>query len=58
MVELVCGLLESGAGVKPEDVGVIATYRRQVITIRLLLRQRGYGSVRTGTVDDLQGQEQ
>jgi AAA domain len=35
-----------------------ATYRRQVQSIRLLLRQRGLGQVRVGTVDDYQGQEE
>lgn len=32
------------------DVGVIATYRRQAIKIRSLLRERGLGAVRVGTV--------
>ena len=30
IVELVSGLLGSGAGVRPDDIGVMATYRKQV----------------------------
>ena len=30
VVELVSGLLGSGAGVRPDDIGVMATYRKQV----------------------------
>jgi hypothetical protein len=29
VVELISGLLKSGAGVKPDDIGVMATYRKQ-----------------------------
>jgi putative helicase MOV10L1 len=59
VADLVAGLLESkNAGVSLSDVGVMATYRRQVTTLRLLLRQRGLGQVRVGTVDDYQGQEE
>ena len=43
---------------RPEDVGVIAPYRAQVLRLRLLLRGRGLGAVRVGTVDDYQGQEE
>ena len=41
-----------------ESAGVVATYRKQVQVIRLLLRARGLGAVRVGTVDDYQGQEE
>ena len=59
LVELLSGLLRSvRAGVKPEDVGVMATFRSQVIHIRKLLRLKGLGQVRVGTVDDYQGQEE
>ncbi|KAK9825126.1 hypothetical protein WJX81_000626 [Elliptochloris bilobata] len=59
LVELVAGLLQqAGSRVKANDLGVIATYRKQVQKIRLLLRERGLGAVRVGTVDDYQGQEE
>ncbi|KAG1666994.1 hypothetical protein FOA52_014306 [Chlamydomonas sp. UWO 241] len=43
--------------VNPSDVGVICTYRKQVAALRLMLREKGLGVVRVGTVDDFQGQE-
>ena len=53
VAELVSGLLGArGSGVREGDVGVMATYRTQVAKIRLLLRQRGLGSIRVGTVDE------
>ena len=59
LVELLSGLLRSArAGVKARDVGVMATFRSQVIHIRKLLRLKGLGQVRVGTVDDYQGQEE
>jgi putative helicase MOV10L1 len=59
IADLVQGLLNSKhAGVKLTDIGIMATYRRQVQSIRFLLRQRGLGQVRVGTVDDYQGQEE
>ena len=30
VVELIVGLLGAGAGVQPDDIGVMATYRKQV----------------------------
>ena len=58
VADLVQGILTSPtARVQAREIGVLATYRRQVQSIRLLLRQRGLGSVRVGTVDDYQGQE-
>ena len=36
------------------DIGVMAPYRSQVQKLRLLLRERGLGEVRVGTVDDYQ----
>jgi hypothetical protein len=49
-------LLHAGtpAEVLPGHIGVMATYRKQVRKVRLLLRQRGLGEVRVGTVDDYQ----
>ncbi len=44
----------SAAPVVPGDIGVMATYRKQVQKVRLLLRERGLGAVRVGTVDDYQ----
>jgi hypothetical protein len=40
--------------VVPGDIGVMATYRKQVQKVRLLLRERGLGALRVGTVDDYQ----
>lgn len=39
MVELVVGLLNAGAGVQADDIGVMATYRKQVRRGRSTLRQ-------------------
>lgn len=36
----------------------VAPYRKQVIILRQLLRSRGLGSVRVGSVDDYQGSEE
>lgn len=57
--QLVEGLISSKtAAVQAGDVGIMATYRNQVRVIRTLLRKRGLGGVRVGTVDDYQGQEE
>ena len=40
------------------DIGVVTPFRAQVLHVRNLLRRRGYGAVRVGTVDDYQGQEE
>ena len=40
--------------VSATDIGVMAPYRSQVQKLRLLLRERGLGAVRVGTVDDYQ----
>lgn len=60
VVDLVAGLLSQKrvAGIGLEDIGIMSTYRRQVQTIRVLLRQKGLGAIRVGTVDDYQGQEE
>ena len=57
LVELLADLLAT-TSVRPTDVAVMATYRRQVTLIRLALRQRDLGAIRVGTVDDFQGQEE
>jgi len=56
VVELVLDFLRRGAAV--EHFGLIATFRLQVSLLRDLLRARGLGAVRVGTVDDYQGQEE
>ncbi|KAK9829778.1 hypothetical protein WJX72_007868 [[Myrmecia] bisecta] len=61
LVDLLAGLLAPRpgvGGVSEDDIGVIATYRKQAQKIRALLRERGHGKVRVGTVDDYQGQEE
>jgi putative helicase MOV10L1 len=65
LVELLASWLARGGGaggeddvLRASDVGVIAPYRAQVIRLRRLLRARGLGAVRVGTVDDYQGQEE
>ncbi|GLI68259.1 hypothetical protein VaNZ11_012614 [Volvox africanus] len=51
------GQLLSGV-VSQNHIGIICTYRKQVFKMRQLLRERGLGGVRVGTVDDYQGQEE
>ena len=47
----------SPPAVKPAAVGVVCLYRLQARAVRSMLRARGLGGVRVGTVDDFQGQE-
>ena len=49
---------EAKTGLSTNDIGVIAGYRKQVTTIRLLLRTHGLQNIRVGSVDDYQGQEE
>ena len=58
LADLIQDLLFPSKGISPEEVGVICTYRKQVAKVRLVLRERGLGQVRVGTVDDYQGQEE
>jgi len=44
--------------VSTNDIGIVTPFRAQVLYIRDMLRKRGYGSIRVGTVDDYQGQEE
>ena len=39
------------------DIGVITPFRKQVLTLRALLRSRGLGAINVGSIDDFQGQE-
>merc|ERR1719150_1679174 len=43
--------------VKPEEIGVIAPYRRQVQKLRQKLRADGLGEVMVGSTEEFQGQE-
>ena len=56
VVETVLGLMANG--LSPTDIGVIATFRRQVQKVRELLRRHRLGAIRVDTVDDYQGQEE
>lgn len=42
---------------KPEDIGVIAPYHRQVQKIRMLLGAHGYSDCKVGSVEEFQGSE-
>jgi hypothetical protein len=44
--------------VTTNDIGVVTPFRAQVLHIRQALRRRNLGSIRVGTVDDYQGQEE
>ncbi|KDO22232.1 hypothetical protein SPRG_12317 [Saprolegnia parasitica CBS 223.65] len=58
IVQLVEALVTSTAVVvTTADIAVVTPFRRQVVKIRHMLRNRGYGSVNVGTVYNLQGQE-
>ncbi len=42
---------------KPEDVGIIAPYHKQVQTIRMILGAHGYNDCKVGSVEEFQGSE-
>jgi superfamily I DNA and/or RNA helicase len=42
---------------KPEDIGIITPYHRQVQKIRMLLRAHNYSDCKVGSVDEFQGSE-
>ena len=42
---------------KPEDIGIITPYHRQVQKIRMLLGAHGYSDCKVGSVDEFQGSE-
>eukprot|EP00741_Cyanophora_paradoxa_P009417 tig00000144_g9121.t1 len=61
--ELVLKLLAFGSSaaasrLTTDSIGVIAPYRKQVRSLRTLLRSRGLGAIRVGTESDYQGQEE
>lgn len=51
-------LADEGLQLSTDDLGVITPYRKQVLKLRRLLREKGLGAVRVGSVDDYQGQEE
>ena len=57
VVAIVEGLI-AHAGLQATDFGVIALFRLHVFKLRTLLRAKGLGAVRVGTLDDYQGQEE
>jgi hypothetical protein len=57
VVAIVEGLI-AHAGLQASDFGVIALFRLHVFKLRTLLRAKGLGAVRVGTLDDYQGQEE
>ena len=57
VVAIVEGLI-AHAGLQAADFGVIALFRLHVFKLRTLLRAKGLGAVRVGTLDDYQGQEE
>jgi len=60
VLDLVTKLLDTTCeGVaSQDDIGIVCSFRRQVQKIRGLLRGQGYESIRVGTVEDYQGQEE
>ncbi|KAL9188336.1 hypothetical protein ACHAXT_006714 [Thalassiosira profunda] len=42
---------------KPEDIGIITPYHKQVQKIRMLLGAHGYSDVKVGSVEEFQGSE-
>lgn len=53
----ICLSLVSTRGVRPEEIGIIAAFRSQVLKLRAALRSAGLSNVNVGSVLDLQGQE-
>ncbi|KAL3852404.1 hypothetical protein ACJMK2_016055 [Sinanodonta woodiana] len=43
--------------IRPEDIGVITPYRKQVEKIRLLINKLGMDMMKVGSVEEFQGQE-
>ena len=58
MVEVCRDLLSSPSlppgAVAARDIGVIAAFRKQVLKLRLALRQAGMSNVNVGSVEDFQ----
>ncbi|EQC30526.1 hypothetical protein SDRG_11843 [Saprolegnia diclina VS20] len=58
IVQLVESLVTStSVSVTTADIAVVTPFRRQVVKIRHMLRNRDFGGVNVGTVYNLQGQE-
>ena len=60
IVKMYVDLLVQGTRVnrcKPEEIGVIAPYHRQVQKIRMLLNAHGYNDTKVGSVEEFQGSE-
>ena len=55
VVEIVMTL--SRAGVSTQSIGVMAPFRAQVVLIRKLLREKSFGGVNVGTIEDYQAVE-
>ena len=62
VVQLIQALLRQGAiagvEISAAHIGVVTPFRKQVIKLRTLLRQKQLSAINVGTVDDFQGQEQ
>jgi len=58
VLEMVQALLGSKrVQVRMQDIAVITAFRKQVLKLRALLREKGYGAINVGLVEDYQGQE-
>lgn len=58
ILDLVQALLSSQrVKVILQDIAVISAFRKQVLKLRTLLRDKGYGAINVGQVEDFQGQE-
>ncbi|XP_059152220.1 RNA helicase Mov10l1-like [Physella acuta] len=55
VVKYLQGVLKEG--VKPEDIGIITPYRKQVEKICLMIDRLGIPEVKVGSVEEFQGQE-
>lgn len=58
VLEMVQALLGSKkVQVRMQDIAIISAFRKQVLKLRSLLREKGYGAINVGQVEDFQGQE-
>ncbi|GAB5032169.1 rna helicase [Nannochloropsis oceanica] len=58
VLEMVQALLGSKkVQVRLQDIAIISAFRKQVLKLRSLLRENGYGAINVGQVEDFQGQE-
>lgn len=58
VLDLVHALLSSTrVQVRMQDIAIISAFRKQVLKLRSLLREKGYGAINIGQVEDFQGQE-